>query len=507
MLVNLVASVVVFIVQLIISFWLSPYIVSKVGEEAYGFINLANSFVSYASLVAVAVNSMANRFISVEYNKGRTEEAKKYFVSVFIINCILSMIIIAVCIFFVFRLESFINISPDLVTQVKLTFLFSFLNMVVSFIGTAYTAAVFSTNKMHLNSFLQILSNVVRSALILGLFLCLPPKIYYLSITSLIAGVIVLVGNYYLTKRIFHDFDIKIEFFDIHKIITLVESGVWMLISNVSNLLLNGLDLLIANQMISGVLMGRLSIAKQLPNALGGMLNYFSSIFTASLTQTYATDTDKGMLQETRFQLRILTVTLTVPFAGVIIYGQDFLHLWLSKAKYTDGQIMQVYILMIITLIDIIVSTYMYSIHSVFLALNRVKVYAITLFISSIISAGVTILLVKYTGLGIYAIAGTSVVVLGITHGIIVPGYAAKFIKEKVNVFWISELKSWSFLGGECLVFLLLKQFMRTDSWFLFGVTVVINAIIGYILSFMIVLKKDEKELIINKVKSKCKRK
>ena len=86
-LINIIAALITFIVQMFISFWLSPFIISKLGEESYGFINLANNFVSYASLIAVAINSMASRYISLEYNSARFEEAKKYYSTVFWANC------------------------------------------------------------------------------------------------------------------------------------------------------------------------------------------------------------------------------------------------------------------------------------------------------------------------------------------------------------------------------------------------------------------------------------
>lgn len=78
-LINIFAALITLGVQMFISFWLSPFVVGKLGEEAYGFINLANNFVSYASLVSVAINSMACRYISVEYNSGNKEKAKSYF--------------------------------------------------------------------------------------------------------------------------------------------------------------------------------------------------------------------------------------------------------------------------------------------------------------------------------------------------------------------------------------------------------------------------------------------
>lgn len=99
-LINIFAALITLGVQMFISFWLSPFVVGKLGEEAYGFINLANNFVSYASLVSVAINSMACRYISVEYNSGNKEKAKSYFCSVFIANCFLYGLILIISILF-----------------------------------------------------------------------------------------------------------------------------------------------------------------------------------------------------------------------------------------------------------------------------------------------------------------------------------------------------------------------------------------------------------------------
>ncbi len=499
MLVNMGASVISFIVALLISFVLSPYVVSQLGEEAYGFQNLANNFVSYATLVTTAVNAMASRFISVEYNQGRIEKAKKFFSSVFIINCIVYSVILVVSLIFIYRLEAMISVSPHLVNQVKLTFLFSFLNLGVSMMGTVYTAAVFATNNMHWSSALQIVINVVRSVMVFGLFLCLNPKVYYLSLAALVAGVINFVGNYIFTKKLFDGFGIRLKLFDTSAICTLVKSGSWILLSNISNMLLNGFDLLLCNQFISSAVMGRLSIAKQIPTAISQILGTLSSIFTAALTEAFAKGTKKKIVEDTNLLLRILALFLSVPFAGIIVYGRSFLELWLSSVQYEAKQIEQIYWIMFIVLVDIVISTYMYSIHSVFIALDKVKFYAMTLFVSSIVSVVITLILLISTRLGVFAIVGTSTVVLGITHGIIVPAYAAKLLEERIYVFWNTELKSWTLMGSLCVIFGIISKCFEITSWIEFFGVIAVNGIIGYIFSFLFVLRREEQKMLIKK--------
>lgn len=502
-LINIFAALITLGVQMFISFWLSPFVVGKLGEEAYGFINLANNFVSYASLVSVAINSMASRYISVEYNSGNREKAKTYFGSVFIANCFLYGIILIVSILFVWKLEYIVNITPALIWQVKLTFLLSFINMGTSLIGTVYTAAAFSTGQMHYNSIVQIISNVIKSILIFVLFSFLPAKVYYLSLATLIAGIATLLGNFKVTKKLFIDFNIEKKYFDFNKLNVLLKSGFWVLISNISNLLLNGLDLLFSNWFISSAIMGRLSLAKQIPLALSNALGVFSNIFSSALTKVFASDGNNKLIDEANSQLKILTMFFTVPYAGIIIFGYNFLLLWLDDTNYTGAQFVEIYILMILVLLDIIISTYMYSIHSIFIAIDKVRVYSVVLLISSIISIVTTLMLLKFTGLGVYAIAGTSTVILGFTHGIIVPACAAKLLGRPIWTFWKTELRSWASLIILCIIFLMLKNILTFPNWISFFCNISIVGVIGYILEFFLVFNKQEKNELLGIIKIK----
>ena len=51
--INMLFSVVAFILNIGISFFITPYITKQFGAEAYGFVKLANDFTNYASLVSI----------------------------------------------------------------------------------------------------------------------------------------------------------------------------------------------------------------------------------------------------------------------------------------------------------------------------------------------------------------------------------------------------------------------------------------------------------------------
>ena len=503
LMINLVASVFVFVVQFVINFWLSPFVVSRLGEEAYGFITLANNFTQYATLITVAINSMASRFISLEYNKGNIEKANSYFTSVFWTNVVLAVAILLLSSAVIFRLEKLINIEPALIADVKWTFAISFVNLMVSCLATCFTATTFATNRMDYHAFIQICSNCIRLFMTVGPFLILVPHIYYVSFASLSAALFSFVLYILLQRKLIPEFSLHTTYFSFRNVLKLAKSGIWILVSNISSLLLNGMDLLIANLYINQIAMSRLSISKQLPTAIGGLLGFLANIFAASFTTYVAENNKNALVEEIHFTCRVLGFFLTVPFAGLIVMGQDFFILWLPQNVYDIHAIKEIYILMLLTLINVIINAYMYSIHSLFIAVDKVRVYAGMVFVSSIISIVVTIVLVKSTNLEAYAIAGTSTAVLGFVNLILVPRYAEYLLELKPFAILKTIFRNYMTLMIVCLIFYGIRSFVNVNTWIRFCLDALLLGLLGYTVCFFTLFDKSSRNRLFITLRKK----
>ena len=65
LIINTIASFVTFVVGLGIAFFFTPFLTDTVGEEAYGFVSLGNNVINYITILTVALNSVAGRFITI----------------------------------------------------------------------------------------------------------------------------------------------------------------------------------------------------------------------------------------------------------------------------------------------------------------------------------------------------------------------------------------------------------------------------------------------------------
>ena len=67
---NMVWSLIAVFVNYFMNFLITPYVTNNIGVEAYGFVALANTFISYADIISVGLNAFAGRFISIAYHRG-----------------------------------------------------------------------------------------------------------------------------------------------------------------------------------------------------------------------------------------------------------------------------------------------------------------------------------------------------------------------------------------------------------------------------------------------------
>ena len=79
-------------------------------------------------------------------------------------------------------------------------------------------------------------------------------------LATVIAGIYVLAFNFYYTKRYLPELKIKKQYFSFNAIKELVAAGIWNSITKLSQILLDGLDLLLSNIFVSGLMTGNVSI-------------------------------------------------------------------------------------------------------------------------------------------------------------------------------------------------------------------------------------------------------
>lgn len=494
--INMMASFIAYLVSFSISLFISPYIVRTVGVEAYGFVGLANNFISYANLITVALNSMAGRFITIKIHEKDTEGANKYFTSVLFANIVICLVLFVIFGFSTIYLEHIINIPLELYSDVKLLFLALFLNCLLSTIGTTFSIATFATNKLYLDSIRKIESNLLRVVIILLLFVFFVPKVSYIGITAFVCGIYVFVFNVHYTKKLLPQIRVKLSCFDIKAIIEVVFSGVWNLINRLGQLLLDGLDLLITNLFISSTAMGVLSLAKTLPNIIIGIVSNLVVTFSPNFTMLYAQNKKEELLKSIKQAMKIMGIIVNIPVIILIVCGDLFFALWQPTQNATQLQILSV-----ITCGAIIFSGGINCIYNIFTVANKLKLNSLVVIASGIVSTISVFLLLKFTDLGIYAVAGTSTLISILRNVIFTAPYGAYCMKQKWYAFYPAIIRPIVYVLLSCLLGVYIKSLTSFDGWIGFIVSACITGILAIVIGLFIMLDKNDRKIIFSKLR------
>lgn len=499
--INLLAQLVGFVVNFGVGFFLSPFIIKNVGSEAYGFVSLGNNFVTYASLLSTALNSMASRFVTINYVKKDYKNASSYFSSVFFSNVILACVFIVPATLIVVFLENIVNISDQLVFDVKILWAFIFLNFLISLIGSVFSVATFATNRLYLSSIRSIISQILRALILFVSFSLFPKHIWFIGVASVVQNLYVMMTNILYTKKLVPQLKIQRKTFDFSKIKELLSSGLWNSINSLGSTLLESLDLLIANLFIGSEEMGILSVSKTVPSMVSSLIGTTISVFMPTLTYDFANEDIDSMIKDIRISMKITGLFTCVPISVLIICGDSFYSLWQPTL---DAKILQT--LSILTVSGFMVSGVINIIFNIFTVTNKVKIPAIIQVATGIANTLIVLLLLNITDLGVYAVAGVSSALCIIKNLFIIVPYGCKCMGIKKSTFYPDIFKCLLAIIVSCIIGSIVNNFVNISGWFTLIIFAIVYAVISCFVFLCLCTNKSDRlyfKSIIGKVYNK----
>ena len=502
MFINLSAQIVAFAVSFIISFFITPRIIGVVGKETYGFLGLANNFTGYVSVLTVALNALAGRFVTISIHQNKEKEANEYFNSVMVSNILISAVLIIPSVIFILNLENILNLPPNNIFDIKLTFTFVFLSFFLNLICSLFSVATFARNKIYLSSIRTIESNILRIIIIVATFSLFTPRISFVSGALLAANIFVALTNYVYTKKLLPEIHLSRKYFCFAKVKELIISGCWNSITSLSNMLLEGLDLLISNIFISPAAMGIVAIVKTIPNMLNQCMGAILNVFLPQLTIDYAKEKRENMIEYINYTCKLIGLILALPLAFVIVFGDSFYALWVpaENAPLLWG-------LSVLSLSGLLFAGSVNIMYNLYNVTNKLKMPAIATLVTGVLNTVIVLALLKFTSLGIVAVVAVSSI-LGILRNLFfnVP-YSAKCINIRTATFYKIVLRSVVMVAISCCVGLVIKIFANTDTWISLIFWSAVMCVIAFFANFVIFYSKEEKRQLTATISAKIRRK
>ncbi|RZK26556.1 MAG: hypothetical protein EOO43_02465 [Flavobacterium sp.] len=483
-----------------ISFFLTPYIVEHLGKEAYGFYPLSNNFVMYAGIITTALNSMSARYITISLEKKDMREVNTYFNSVLFGNILISLGFIIVSAVFCFFIDQILDIPGNLLYDVRLLFIFIFVSLIINVSSAVFSVTAFAMNRFDKLAVINIISNVLKLAIIILLFYLFVPRIYFLGVVTAVTAAYMFFANYRLTKKLLPEIQISWSFFSRGALSIIVGSGIWNSVLAMSNVINTQLDLLIANHFFKASGMGFLSLTKFIPNAIYILLGIIVPIFLPEMLKAYAQNDMQRLKSTLDLSFKAIFLVVLVPLSVFFVYGDAFFKLWLPTQDHNA-----LHILSVITLVPFIVHGTIETVYHVFVITNKLKIASFWGIFISLLNFVLVILLCLYSSLGIYSIPVAALISGVFSHLTFTPLYAAYCLQESRWYFFIKIIKG---LGGFILLIAVTYGWRKLDlisvnSWPKF----VLNSVVIGIVLLIITLFMRFDRSTINGMYAKLKQK
>lgn len=500
---NIFFNVGSFGVNLFISFFFTPYLIRVVGKEAYGFFPLVNNIIGYSYIITVAIGSVAGRFITMYLYKNDIEEANRYFNSALVANIVISAFFTLLATIATIYLDSILTIPENLVGEVKWLFTFGCISLILGICTSVLGVGTYVKNRLDKQASCTVISNFIRVGMILLLFLLLHPSIVYMSFSAVIASIYVAICNVGFKKKLLPELKCSMrKYFSLAKLKSMLSSGMWNSLTQLSHVLLTQLDLLVTNIFIGAAATADFSIAKTAPLLILSLLTVVAGAFGPQFNILYAQGKNQQLISEINKSVVFVGLLISIPIGFLLVFAGDFFKLWVPTA-YNEN----IYWLSFLTVIPLIFGASINPIYNIFTVTNKLKAPSLVLLVAGLLYTVVVLVFLKTTNVGIWIIPIASAVQQIARNFFFTPIYAARCLHQKWNTFYIAQFKGVLALCVTVSAGIVVRNLLHPNTWISLGVSVVLISVFALVVNSFVVLKKSERYYVRGVVMNKIFRK
>jgi len=482
----------------LITLLLAPLISSTVGTEAYGFVSLAKNIAQYAVIAASALNSFASRYIVIAYHKDDLEEANTYFSSTVLGDFLLGTGLFALAMLFTLVMEKVLQISPAIVTDVKLLMFFVFVNFWLTTVTTAFSASGHIKNKLDMVGAFKALAYVCEAVILLLFYTFLPPRVFYVGIGLSTMSLVVAISNGWLCRRYTPELKVQRKHFSLRAIKRLVMDGIWTTLNSLGDTLNQGLDLLICNLMLTPLVMGQLALSKTFYAIFAGMFILVGQAFEPLYLKSYAKGDKPALLGDLKVAMKLSGMLSNIFFAGFVALGMSFYKLWIP-----DEDIALIYTLTVIGNMITIPGGSMQPLYYIYILTVKKKVPTLVTLAGGLTNVISMYFLIRYTSLGVYAVVWTTVFVMFVINFITNPLYMAHVLQVPWWTFYPNILRNVLSCLTLVIAFKGLSLLYTPSTWPTLVISAGVLLILGAMLHALIVFNRRDWQQVLHMLKGR----
>lgn len=444
LMINAISNWIAIFIQIIIGFFLTPFIIKYLDQTGYGVWILVSSFVGYYGLLNLGVASAITRYIARFTAQNNIEELNRTANTALFMFCGTGLTAILISFVAADWLAQFFQVNPGDYNEFKKVIWILGVATGLTFPVSVFTAIITARERYVSVNCVNIIVTLIRTGLVIAILLA-GYGLVGIAYPTLASAIISLVIFYYLTRKIVPEFKIQLSSVSRATLKMLVVYGGFTTIIAVADIFRMKIDSIVIGKMIGIIDVGQYGIAALLIQYMLKLVASGMSVLAPRFASLDGADKHKE-LKETF--ITALSVSSFLAFGVVLMmqfFGESFILIWVGK---DFSAAIPVLLLLSISYAFALSQTpgigLMY-------ALNKHRYYAIANLIEAVANIVISIILApKY---GIIGVALGTVIPMAIMKLFVQPIYVSRIISIRLRDYVKPIMPS--FIIAFIMVFLL----------------------------------------------------
>ena len=422
--------------NLVVNLFLTPFLISSLGDSDYGVYKIIQSFSSQLSIISFGIATLVTRNV-VYYNTlghEKKEEKENFLFMSRFISLILAIIVVcagAVLYFSIDSLYSSTMTADELVTA-KILFVILVANVAITILCDPNNGMVRAHERFVIANGVNTMRIILRAILIIILMNIGVGSIGIVSVDFLLSTVILIVLSIYCRFGLKEK--AKFHFWDGTLLKESLGFSFAIFLQAIINQINQNLDNVILGAMVAPTTVTLYSCALTLFSSFTSLVTVIGSMYGPTATKLVAKGADGKQLTEFAIEpSRIQCMIACLALAGFTLFGKNFIDLWLGSG-YED--VYAVTLILIIPAMLPLIETVTNNILDAMLKRMVRSIILLGMCAVNIISSIIFIRMFGYIGAAI----GTALSYI-VGHGILMNIYLYKSVNINIIQLFIGVFK------------------------------------------------------------------
>ncbi len=469
---NLLANWVGYGVNLVVMFFLSPFVVHQLGSVAYGIWSLLISISGFLSLAELGVGGGLGQYLNYHLAKREIRRVNTVIntslVFFFMSGLIMLMGVAIVSTFFT---SVFKNIPDRYLPAIRMSMFLIGFQLWVSFFYATFNQILASIDRFDLQNIVKILSILLQAGGTVWV-LTASGGIVGLAMVQLISGICGMLVTVILVRRVFPEFSLRPASARLECFREMFGFSLWSFVGKIAFRMLYWMDIVLIGILLTPKHVAYYSIAAMLIMHARGFVIQSSFILTPQIVKDCALR-NWNALQNIFSRGSTMVMAIGIPmFVGFIVFGREFINLWMGKEYVISYQILAILSLAQLPSIASALTG------SVFSGLHKVHIDAGFTLLQCVLNLILSILFVSGFHMGLAGVAwGTFLP--RVVVSLIALFVAVRMVKLSWRDFVNTVLWRWVILlAAFWIICLCLDTVVIKNGWFSFTVKVLAASMI-----------------------------